>query len=221
MTDFALWRKAIFGNAAAPGRLEADRVEPPAGALDPEADPEGAVALLAQTFTAAGSLAADYTPAQVASGLWFLFDPSCSSYGIALGDGRVSAAARARAIAAMQPLFMDLFAPVLGTGRVPADDGSVQAPLALLCRAFWDVLPLGPQRAAELNSTDACLEVMRHALMMPNLMCVDSAVTGLDLWAGTPANHERIRPILQAFAVTPNPDPEALRVVQALLASLR
>jgi hypothetical protein len=220
MTDFTTWRKAIFGNAAPAGKLAADLVEPPAEAIDPEADPEGAVALLAQTFAGAKSLAADCTPAQVASGLWFLFEASYSSYGVALGDDRVPGSERAKAIAAMKHLFTDLFAPVLGAGRVSPDDGGAKAPLAELCHSFWNVLPFGPERAAELHSADACLDVMHHALKMPNLMCIDSALIGLDLWATTPTNRGRIRSILQEFVATPPADPEALRLARDLLTSL-
>jgi hypothetical protein len=220
MTDFTTWRKAIFGNAAPAGKLAADIVEPPAEAINPEADPEGAVALLAQTFADAKSLAVDHTPAQVASGLWFLFEASYSSYGLALGNDGVPGPERATAIAAMTHLFTDLFAPVLGTGRVSRDDGGAKAPLAQLCHSFWNLLPFSPERAVELNSADACLDVMHHALKMPNLMCIDSALIGLDLWATTPANRGRIRSILQEFVATPNADPEALRVARALLTGL-
>lgn len=216
MIDFATWRRAIFGNAAPPGRLAADMVNPDAVAFDPEGDPKTAVRLLTQAFAGASSLAAEYTPAQIASGLWFLLEGSYSSYGIALGDERVPGPERRHAIAASKHLFSGLFAPVLGPGRVAMDDGGAAAPLAMACHSFWNVLPLGPERAAELGCGDACLDVMGHALRMPNLMCIDSALVGLDLW--TPTFGPRIRPLVQEFLAAPaHADAAAIGQAQALL----
>jgi hypothetical protein len=219
MTDFATWRRSIFGNAAPAGRLAPEVVKAEAIGVDPEADPKTAVSLLAETFAGARSLTAEFTPAQIASGLWFLLEASYSSYGLALSDERVSKSQRLNAIAAGKHLFTDLFAPVLGAGRVPLNDGSAAAPLAMTCHSFWNLLPLGPERAAELGCDGACLDIMRHALKMPNLMCIESALIGLDLWAAT--HGPRVRPIVQEFLATPShADAEAVKQAQALLRSL-
>lgn len=219
MTDFATWRSAIFANTAPAGRLAPETISASALAFDPEADPREAVALLAKIFADARALAAEFSPAQIASGLWFLLEGSYSSYGVALGDDRVPEPDRHHAITASKHLFDDLFAPVLGKGRVPVDDGSAAAPLAMLCHSFWNVLPLGPERAAELGCDDACLDIMRHALNMPQVMCIDSALVGLDLWA--PSHGAQIKPIMEAFLKAPtHADADAIREAEAVLGSL-
>jgi hypothetical protein len=219
MIDFARWRQAIFGNGALAGQLVPQIVQASALDIDPEADPEAAVSVLAQTFAEAKSLAAEFTPAQTASGLWFLLEGSYSSFGLALGDERVRRSERLHAIAASKHLFTDLFAPVLGKGRVATDDGGALAPIASICHSFWNVLPLGPERAAQLGCGDACLDVMRHALSMPSVMCIDSALVGLDLWALS--DGPSIRTIVQEFLkASSHADGEAVHQAQVLLGSL-
>ena len=219
MIDFVTWRAAIFGNGAPAGQLSPEIVRPSKVAFDPEADPADAVTLLTQAFTGAKALAADFSPAQIASGLWALLEGSYSSYGIALGDDRVPRDKRLAALAASEQLFSDLFAPVLGAGWVPRNDGSSNAPLAMACHSFWNVLPFGPERAAELDCGDVCLGVMRRTLSMSNIMCADSALIGLDLWSGTYG--PRVREIIQDFGNAPSsPDAELTRRAQALLHNL-
>jgi hypothetical protein len=217
MIDFQAWRKGIFANSAEPGRLATEAVGPALVAFDPEADPATAVGLLEQTFRGAKSLAEEFAPTQIASGLWYLLEPSNSSYGLALGDSRVAREARVDGIAATTSLYTDLFAPQLGAQRVSWDDGTAIAPLALTCHGFWNLMPLSP---ATTDCADACLDVMERALSLPNVPCIDSALIGLDLWCG--AHRERVRDIVQRFlASAAHGDEETLRYANAILRSVQ
>lgn len=216
MIDLAAFRDAVFGNRASDQTLATDSID--VSAFGYESDAHNAVSILEQLFLHARTLSAEYSPAQIATGFWFLLNPANSSFGVALGDESVPRQGRARAIMATSFLFTDLFAPVLGHERVSQEKGPT-ALLAMLCHSFWDVFPLSARHETKKQGcTDACLNVMLLTLHMPQVMCVDSAIIGLDLWG--PANrawtHAALSNFLKAPAVS---DPEVLRQARSLMES--
>jgi hypothetical protein len=215
MIDLAAFRDAVFGNEATDQTLAIDSIN--VSAFGYESDAQNAVSVLEQLFLAARTLSAQYSPTQIATGFWFLLYPANSSFGVALGDESVPRERRACAIMATSFLFTDLFAPVLGHERVSQEKGPTAA-LATLCHSFWDAFPLSAYHEAKHGCTDACLNVMLLTLHMPQVMCVDSAIFGLESWG--PSNrawtHAALSNFLKAPAVS---DPEVLRRARSLMES--
>jgi hypothetical protein len=176
----------------------------------PLARPEMMVGRLTRLFEEAGFWSSAYSTDQIAQGLWFLFDPSCSEALRPLVDGRGELGPRIRCIASMSRLYTDLFARRCELQLRHLSSGRPTAALNETCYMLWDISLLRPRPdlPAERAIDDACLEVMCAALELRHLACQESALHGLGHWQW--AYPERVADIIDAFLASRRAVPPAL-----------
>ncbi len=162
--------------------------------LSPDKASREALDLLTTLCESPAVLAA-YTDEQVAQGLWFLFDTSCSEYTTLLRNQDLPWAARQRCLNAILTLYGDLFAvrcaPVMGH--------PFSKPLNGMCYMLWDLSealephPEGPEPEVD----EACLAILSQTLLISHIACQDSALHGLGHWAS--AYPERVASTIDEF----------------------
>jgi hypothetical protein len=125
-----------------------------------------------------------YSPEQVAQGLWFLIGesaPGQSAYallnrGVALND-------RIKCVGAMLNFFCVFVAPAAPGRATEQTDDFQQA-----CYMWWDIFPTyggaryGPETGGEPELHTACLNVMEAMLSVPSELCQLTALHGLNHW---------------------------------------
>jgi hypothetical protein len=183
MTDLTYedWLPYVFDHAV-PFYEEAWYFEPEADWWRPE--PEQAVDYLARLFENPELLADEYSDSQIAQGLHYLIDNGAGAYCQFLVDGSVPLEARTACIETFSTLFARLFQPRCEPVLSHLDEPGGNA-LNRICYMWWDIAPLG---AVAKPSTpdpihDACLDVMRGTLALPNPACQENALHGLGHWA--------------------------------------
>lgn len=141
---------------------------------------------LSWLFTNTRQLSRHYSQSQMAQGLWFLFDPSCSSYIFAFLDDTVSKVQRKRALKSIFHLFCDYFAQECPPRLGHTEQASTPHPpdINQVCYMFWDIVPLHPQGSEDVpKSFDLiCLDVMQQTLGLDHIACQESALHGLGHW---------------------------------------
>ncbi|WP_367873609.1 hypothetical protein [Luteolibacter sp. Populi] len=94
-------------------------------------------ALLAETFSRAGTDLAAFTDAQVNQGLWYLISPACSDHSFSLRSDEVPLDFRLQAIRSIYPLYRDCFAARCSEGLSHLErDGSLLNVLNSICYMF-------------------------------------------------------------------------------------
>src|SRR5579871_3704608 len=107
-------------------------------------DPATTVAYLTQAFEDAAAALAPFSDAQLAQGLWFLADPSCSDHMFAPRAPSVPWPVRERALRAMFALFAGLFLPRCDSQHLSHLDrgtGARGKTLDGVCYMWWDLVP--------------------------------------------------------------------------------
>ena len=141
--------------------------------------------LLMQTFLNAGNDLAEYSDAQVDQGIWYLADPSCSSFMFAIKSSEVPLPKRLKAIESIFNLNLECYAKrcTEALGHLSETGSSLNSS----CYMFWDVCPITSlddvPEAKEMQ--DAILNVLEKTLTIEHRACRESALHGLSemtLW---------------------------------------
>jgi hypothetical protein len=172
--------------------------------LDPAQNPAEALGLLTELLENSSALA-PYTDAQVAQGLWYLFDTSCSAYTTLLRHPDVPRSARERFATGLLSLYRDLFAvrcaPVVGH---PSAEG-----LNMTCYMLLDLSEaLGPN-PHDGATDELLLAAMEEVLRIRHVACQDSALHGLGHWAA--AYPEQVASIIDGYPRATPSIPDELR----------
>jgi hypothetical protein len=199
------WLSWVFDQPVAHANEPAWYFGPDSAAWDPESAAEQTLEYLARLFSEAGILRQRFSSSQIAQGLWFLCDPSCSSHFFSLTDPGLPWQRRKSALAAILLLFRDLFAkecvPHLShmQEQLDTDDSTATSDLNLICYMFWDVAPLHPHGTTEQPdpADQVCLDVMEQTLALPHPACQEAALHGLGHWSG--AYPEKVSEIIDRY----------------------
>ncbi len=182
LTDpiFEEWIKFNFDHTVTdPKWYWEDEVDPWQGPADVT------VAFLTRAFGNAGQVLRPYSDAQLAQGLWWLADSSCSGYMEAVLDEAVPWPDRRRCLASMYELFAQCLLPrCLSEHLSHLDFGVEGSPLNTLCYMWWDLLPICGHPYAAPGSPEAatdktCLGIMARILRLDSDACRESALHGL------------------------------------------
>jgi hypothetical protein len=166
-------------------------------AIDWAMPAEETAIFLRETFERAGTVLKPFNDGQVASGLRYISNPSCSDIPFVLKNDSVSLADRRSAMRSLQKLYSDCFArrclPVLSH----LNEG-IDSPLNGVCYMWWDPFPFhGNDRNEGWQEIDAeCLGVMEFALGLESDACRESALHGLGAWD---ENRDGIKHIIDRF----------------------
>jgi hypothetical protein len=189
---FEQWRSWVFDHPVANPAWHFDL---DADFWDEERVPTLTVDYLTRLFEEPCSLPALFSDAQIAQGLWFLADNSCSNHMFALADEAVSWSHRERGLRSMFVLFRDLFAPVCADRLSHGLTSAGRSPLDDVCYMWWDLHPLpfaasGSERA---RVSAVILDVLRETLLLPSPACQEGALHGLGhLYFDHPREVQRI-----------------------------
>jgi hypothetical protein len=172
--DFAEWVQYLFDNP--PDYRWFDRItawdDLPSAVL---------VDYLTRLFTAAGTVLAPFSDAQINQTLWFLVGEG-SDGAAALFDAAVPWAERRTCLEATLALFTGCFLPRC-TPALSHRDESASA-LNSICYMWWDLFPTwgAPEdpRRAELDAL--VLSLLERILDLPSDACRESALHGLGHW---------------------------------------
>ena len=152
------------------------------------------VELIELTCRRSGADLIKYTDAQVAMGLDYIFNPSCSDTAFSLRSESVPVSQRLSAIQSIGTLYTDCFARRCTTAGGPTGE-KVGTDLNDICYMLWDVTPIvcvGDTLDSSVYLS-ASLTVLQNALGLHNAACIESALHGLGhLHAFAPLEVERI-----------------------------
>jgi hypothetical protein len=91
---------------------------------------------------------------------------------------------RIRGILNLKKLYDNFFARYcIAPFTYPRSQVSLKGTMQYFCENFWDRFVLFPCEQTEANDIDACLDVMEHALSVPNDHCIASGLEGIASWA--------------------------------------
>lgn len=145
-----------------------------------DATPVELVACIGATVEHCRTDLARFSDSQVADGIRYIFDNSCSNVVFALKRREVPFDARRRAIAGLRELYRGCFGPrCVDLEAAGADEGAKR--LNAACFMFWDVTPIAGwvDPPGERDMYEAVLDVLEDALTSANPVCVESALHGL------------------------------------------
>lgn len=154
-----------------------------------------------------------FTSAQIAQGLWYLVDNSCSNTMFPLVGLEVPWEARRECIRAIPRLFSTLFAVRCSEGLSHRNEAG-ENPLNGVCYMWWDLLPAHGRANEPAYANRDCefLGAMEQILFLGSMACQESALHGLGHWRlDYPRcveaaidrflqEHPRIRPELRRYA---------------------
>jgi hypothetical protein len=118
---------------------------------------------------------ADYSPWQVATGVYFIFNNSLSNFAFALKSPARPLQHRVAVVAGLRQVFDRVFERHCeeGLGHLDQADNTLNK----VCYMFWDVTPIMRLGVPEISAE--CLGVMRHCLKSRNAALIESALHGL------------------------------------------
>ena len=150
-----------------------------------EGSPELTLAYLTRMFGAPVESVGKFSDAQLNQGFWYLASKDCSDHMYLLVDASLPEPARLACLAAMKPLFDELFLRRCTNLPSHGQDPAALSPLNSICYMWWHVLPIhgepnDPRRAA---FDAAVLALMREILGMGSFACQESALHGLGHWS--------------------------------------
>ena len=163
------------------------------------ASPDEMVHLIGKTFEQCGADLAQYTDAQIADGLSYIFFNHASNVIYTIVQKGASEESRIQAAQNIKFLYRDCFAKRC-TPQLSHIAGKIISPLNYFCYALWEESPIGRWK-------DAVIDVMEFALYLPNIACAESALRGL----GQQENRapERVAQVIDAYlAKSKNISPE-------------
>jgi hypothetical protein len=189
-------------------RIERDTDDPWTLDWDFKASPSEIADLFEHTMQNCGRDLAAFSDKQLAAGLnGLLFGNYGSVPHILIGAG-VSDAQKLDVLRSLKRLYSDCLAkrspPVLGHINETQSN-----PLEFVTYMLWDVTPLDSMANRAGDRFDALLDVLSHALRLPNEACVESALHGLGHLRGQKAQavidrwldgKPSVRPSLIAYA---------------------
>jgi hypothetical protein len=125
---------------------------------------------------------APYSDDQVALGLEFIFNNSCSNLACDFKSAEVPFQRREQALRDIFVLFRDVFNPRCAV-RASAGAQGPSPKINAICYMFWDVCPLSTFFGAVDHQSTACYKaiasVMERCLSLDNPACVESGLHGL------------------------------------------
>jgi len=146
--------------------------------------PSKTVAFLNATFEKAGSTLKNFSDAQIANGLKYIYSPHYSDIAFSLRDETVPLGARTKCLGSLHNLYSDCFATRC-TPILSHLDEEPDTPLNGVCYMWWDVFPIHDKLdcpdCKEIHT--ACLTVMESVLQLESDACRESALHGLGHWA--------------------------------------
>ena len=138
-----------------------------------EASREDLVALIGATCERSGRDLARFSNTQVAHGVNYMFNNSCSNVVYAICQKGAPAELRVDAVNAMKTLYADCFARRCDDTLANAIAEISEANrLNVVCSYFWDSSPLSSWKGV-------VTDVMEFALGLKSIACVESALYGL------------------------------------------
>ena len=165
------WIKHVFDrpeNEAKRWYFECDDVEF-------RATPEMLLRLLHHTFTRCGQDLSGFSDEQLAASFNFIFFTVASDIATCFWAKALPQAERDNTVLAIKQLYNDCFMP--RCSQTLAHLNQPGTALNGFCYLLWDESPLG-------NYNATVTEVMRHALTLPNIACVESGLHGLGHYCG-------------------------------------
>jgi hypothetical protein len=157
---------------------------------------------------------ARYSDAEVADGLYYIFNNACSDIPNDVRDADIPIETKLEAIRSIKTLYKDCFevrcSPVLSHLNEKAE-----SPLWFICYMFWDITPLSywPHQEHQTGYYEAVLDVLQFALTCSNIACIESGLHGLGHFSYYPLserlttittnfinNHPHLRPELLDYA---------------------
>jgi hypothetical protein len=148
--------------------------------LDPEIAPNLAIDFLIRLFET-GTELDPYSNDQVAQGLWFLLDSSCSNYMELLRNSSIPLPSRLRCLAAIVKLNREVFARRCR----PIIEGIDEEYLETTCYMLWDLSEALTPHSGDADMDEACLDTLIEVLEIPHHLCQKSALHGLGHWSDT------------------------------------
>lgn len=144
-----------------------------------EFTPEQVVDYVTQMFTHYDRDLAHYSDWQLAMGVDYIFDNSCSDYAFDLRDRPVAAEKRIAAILSLKVFFEQCYDKrcVPSLGHYSEKGNALNGP----CYMLWDTTPLSycAYREARDAIYPAITEVMEFSLTLSNIACIESGLHGL------------------------------------------
>jgi len=120
-----------------------------------------------------------YSDWQLGMGIDYIFNNSCSDLSFALRDGPVAIAKRVNAIRALKTFFRECLNErcVSALGHLSENGNQLNH----FCYMVWDVTPLTycEQTPGKTEIYSVIAEVMRYALSLDNIACIESGLHGL------------------------------------------
>ena len=144
-----------------------------------EFTPEQVVDYVTQMFTHYDRDLAHYSDWQLAMGVDYIFNNSCSDYAFDLRDRPVAAEKRIAAILSLKVFFEQCYDKrcVPSLGHYSEKGNALNGP----CYMLWDTTPLSycAYREARDAIYPAITEVMEFSLTLSNIACIESGLHGL------------------------------------------
>ncbi len=120
-----------------------------------------------------------YSDWQLGMGMNYIFNNSCSNLSLILRDGPVAIDKRVNAIRALKAFFGECLNQrcVSALGHLSENGNQLNH----FCYIVWDITPLAycEQTPEKTEIYAAVAEVMRYALSLDNIACVESGLHGL------------------------------------------
>ncbi|MEO8397265.1 MAG: hypothetical protein ABI700_29990 [Chloroflexota bacterium] len=180
------WITAIFDHAVTDPAWYFQGYEAPE-LWDLTRQPETAVQLMTQTFGESGNLPQTFSDGQIADGINYIINNSCSDLPFAIYEieNGVPLEARLKCLESFYSVYQQLFAPRCSPdlGHTIYDNRPV-SPLNYPCYMWWDMTPISGHpddpRYVEIDQT--ILNVMAKTLTIDSLPCCEGALHGLGHW---------------------------------------
>lgn len=122
---------------------------------------------------------AHFSDWQIALGLDYIFNNSCSDYSLIIRDEKINLGQRLNAIIALKNIYSDYF-----NKRCNQSLGHLSEPgneLNRTCYMLWDTTPLSycEDNPDKIDLYKAVAEVMEYAISLDNIACIESGLHGL------------------------------------------
>lgn len=131
------------------------------------------------TCIRANELLENYSTDQIAQGLQYIFNPSCSDYSHSVKEKEVKKEERLQVLYSIRFLYLHLFEKQ----ALPALShlNHTQNSLNNICYMFWDISPLAywEKENDKLFYYEMVLDTLKFALKLKNIACQESALHGL------------------------------------------
>jgi hypothetical protein len=147
--------------------------------------PELTLAYLTRLFSTPADSVGHFSDAQLNQGFWYLASKDCSDHMYLLVDASLPEPARLACLAAMLPLFDQLFLRRCTNLPSHGHDSAKLSALNSICYMWWHVLPIHgePNDPRREKFDTAVLALMHDILGLGSFACQESALHGLGHWS--------------------------------------